>query len=395
MKEYIRELFSGYVRIKVVGSYTELFINRCIEYHIPIWDIMRIDNQTILLSLYINDVKRIRSHLKRTRCKIRIHERRGFPFLMRRIVHSRGFLAGVIGCLLLIFILSNMVWSISVNGATPEVEHKLKQAAIELGLKKGKFIFQLPSNQELQQSLTESLTEITWVGVKRNGTTYHFEVVQKQLPEKQKALSPRHIVADKKAIVTKMYVEEGQAQVEENAYVKPGQLLISGFIGKENKSQLVPARGEVYGKTWYVSNVSIPLESKFKTNTGEAKTTYAIGLFRFHIPVWGIGAPDFKEYETLEREINFRFLKWELPFSVQTNKMLQTAEVIRTYTKSEALKVARTVAREDIANKTSDEAEIKKEKILHQEVENGKVNVKIHFEVIEQIGKDIPIIQGD
>ncbi|MGA9287284.1 MAG: sporulation protein YqfD [Anaerobacillus sp.] len=395
MKEYIRELFSGYVRLKVIGSYSELFINRCIEYKIPIWDIVRVDKDTIILSLYIADIKKIRPHLKRTRCKLRIHERKGFPFLLKRIIYSRGLLTGAISSLILIFILSNMVWSVTVNGATPEVEHKLKQAAIDIGVKKGKFIFQLPSNQELQRQITESLEEITWVGVKRSGTTYHFEVVQKQLPEKEPALSPRHIVAKKKAIVTKMYVEEGQAQVEENDYVKPGQLLISGFIGKEDKSQLVPARGEVFGRTWYVSTVSIPLKSEFHTNTGLGKNAYSIGIFRIHIPIWGFVKPKFNKFETITYETNLRFLKWELPISFQTKKRLEIDEVTRTYTKSEALDVARSVAREDILSKTSKEAEIKKEKILHQEVENGKVNVKIHFEVVEEIGKDIPIIQGD
>ncbi len=395
MKEYLRELFSGFVRIKVVGSYSELFINRCIEYNIPIWDIVRLDKDTIILSLYTSDVKRIRPHLKRTRCRIRIHERKGFPFVIKRIIYSRGFLSGVIGCLVLIFILSNMVWSITVNGATPEVEHKLKQAAVELGVKKGKFIFQLPSNQELQREITESLEEITWVGVKQSGTTYHFEVVQKQLPEKEPALSPRHIVANKKAIITKMYVEEGQAQVEENTYVKPGQLLISGFIGKEDKSELVPARGEVYGKTWYVTDVSIPLESTFQTNTGESETKYAIGLFGLRIPIWGFSKPDFEHYEELKRETDFHFLKWEIPIAFQTTEVLATKEVTRKYTEKEALNAARSVSREDILNKTSKEAEIKEEKILHHEVENGKVNVKIHYEVIEEIGKDIPIIQGD
>ncbi|TKD70170.1 sporulation protein YqfD [Pseudalkalibacillus hwajinpoensis] len=395
MKEYIRELFSGYVRIKVIGSYTELFINRCIEYKIPIWDIARLDHETIILSLYISDVRRIRPHLKRTRCKVRIHERKGFPFILKRVIYSRGFLTGAISCLLLLFILSNMVWSITVNGATPEVEHKLKQAAVEIGVTKGKFIFQLPSNQELQRQITEKMEEITWVGVKRSGTTYHFEVVQKQLPEKQPALSPRHIVAKKKAIVTKMYVEEGQAQVEENAYVKPGQLLISGFIGKEDKSELVPAKGEVFGRTWYISNVSVPLTSTFLTNTGERKTSYSIGLRHFHIPIWGFLKPEFSEFETVKHKTNLRFLKWDLPLTFQTKKMLGTEEVTRTYSKSEALEAARSVARKDIEDKTSDKAEIKKEKILHHEEENGKVNVKIHFEVIEQIGKDIPIIQGD
>nr|WP_270180594.1 sporulation protein YqfD [Alkalihalobacillus sp. CinArs1] len=395
MKEYIRELFSGYVRIKVVGSYTELFINRCIEYGIPIWNIKRIDEQTIVLSLYISDIRRIRPHLKRTRCKVRIHERKGFPFMVQRIVTSRGFLAGVIGSILLILILSNMVWAISVNGASPEVEHKLRKAAYELGIKKGKFIFQLPTNQEIQQELSESLKEVTWIGVKRNGTSYHFQVVQKQLPEKEPAADPRHIVAKKKAVITKMYVEEGQAKVKENAYVKPGQLLISGFIGKEEKSQLVPARGKVYGRTWYVSSVDIPLNSSFVTHTGESKTNYSFRVYGFNIPIWGFKAPDFKHYEVNERETNFRFLKWQLPISISFKHMLETKEVERTYTNKEAVDAALTVAREDIKDKTAEDAEIKTEKILHEKVENGKVNVKIHFEVIEEIGKNIPIVQGD
>lgn len=395
MKEYIRELFSGYVRIKVVGSYTELFVNRCIEYGIPIWNISRLDSETIVLSLYISDIRRIRPHLKRTRCKIRIHERKGFPFIVQKVITSRGFLAGVIGSILLILILSNMVWSISVNGATPELEHNLRKAAYELGVKKGKFIFQLPTNQELQQELTEVLKEATWIGVKRNGTSYHFQVVQKQLPEKEPAANPRHIVAKKKAIITKLYVEEGQAKVKENAYVKPGQLLISGFIGKEEKSQLVPARGTVYGRTWYVSTVSIPLKSSFVTHTGEGKTNYSLGFWGINIPIWGFKSPDFNDYEVNERETYVRFLKWQLPISLLSKEMLQTKQVERTYTSKEAVDAALTVAREDIKDKTTEEAEIKTEKILHEKVENGKVNVKIHFEVIEQIGENIPIIQGD
>ncbi|MCA0986088.1 sporulation protein YqfD [Guptibacillus algicola] len=395
MKEYIRELFSGYVRIKVVGSYTELFINRCIEYRIPIWDIRRLDEETILLSLYISDIRRIRPHLKRTRCKVRIHERKGFPFIVQRVISSRGFLAGAIGSILLILLLSNMVWGVSVNGATPEVEHKLRKAAYELGVKKGTFIFRLPTNQEIQQELSESLKEVTWIGVKRNGTSYHFQVVQKQLPEKEPAASPRHIVAKKKAVITKIYVEEGQAKVKENAFVKPGQLLISGFIGKEEKSQLVPASGKVFGRTWYVSTVSIPLKSSFVTHTGETKTNHSLGIVGFYLPIWGLKAPEFENYEVNERETNFRFLKWQLPISLMSKKMLETKEVERTYTNKEAVDAARNVAREDIKDKTAEDAEIKTEKILHEKVENGKVNVKIHFEVIEEIGKNIPIVQGD
>ena len=33
--------------------------------------------------------------------------------------------------------------------------------------------------------------------------------------------------------------------------VQEGQLLVSGLIGKEGESLQVPAKGEIWGETWY------------------------------------------------------------------------------------------------------------------------------------------------
>jgi similar to stage IV sporulation protein len=57
--------------------------------------------------------------------------------------------------------------------------------------------------------------------------------------------------------------------------------------------------------------------------------------------------------------------------------------------------MAKNLAREDIKRHISEEAIIKGEKILHETYQNGNVNLTIHFQVIEDIAKPQPIIQGD
>ena len=59
------------------------------------------------------------------------------------------------------------------------------------------------------------------------------------------------------------------------------------------------------------------------------------------------------------------------------------------------LKVAKKMAKLDIKNKLPQEAKIIGEKVLHQAVDNDKVTVSIHFQVIENIASGEPIIQGE
>jgi similar to stage IV sporulation protein len=53
------------------------------------------------------------------------------------------------------------------------------------------------------------------------------------------------------------------------------------------------------------------------------------------------------------------------------------------------------MARKDIKSLLPEDAKIKGEKVLRQLVKNGKVNLIVHFQVIENIAEPQPITQGD
>jgi similar to stage IV sporulation protein len=395
MKNTWTNRFSGFTRIKIVGKYTELFLNRCIRENISIWHIRRVGEETIICYISLTDVKRIRPVVRDTKVKIYFIERKGLPFFIQKMISRVGFVGGLVSFIFILFLLSNMVWNISIEGASPKVEHQLTQAVQELGIKKGKFHFMLPSVEEIQMKVTSEIEEATWIGVTLNGTTYHFNVVEQTFPKKQEPVPPRHLVAKKKAIIHDIFVEQGQGKVVPNDFVEKGAMLISGFIGKEGRMEISPAKGKIFGEVWYKSNVAVPLVSELATLTGEKKANYSISFSNVAIPIWGFGKPDFTEYEVNEYSSSLKFLKWEIPIKYNRKFFLEKETLIQEYTKEEAIAIATLMAREELLKKLDEGSVIKGEKVLHEAIENDKVKLMIHYQVIEDIAISQPIIQGD
>ncbi len=68
----------------------------------------------------------------------------------------------------------------------------------------------MPSVEDVQRHLTDNINAITWAGLEVRGTTYHFKIVEKNEPKKEKEQRPQNLVAKKEAIVTKTFVEVGK-----------------------------------------------------------------------------------------------------------------------------------------------------------------------------------------
>ncbi|WP_147532401.1 sporulation protein YqfD [Bacillus marasmi] len=395
MKNQWLEFFSGTVTVKVSGRGIERFINQLLRNGITIWDVKRYGVDTVVFSLKLQDVKSIRPLIRDSECKLTFQRRNGMPFLFKQMLRNSGLVAGAFLFLFVIMLLSNMVWRVEIKGANPATEHKIYKQLDKMGVKPGKLQFFVDDVETIQRKLTNNIQVLTWVGVELRGTTFHLEVVEKKEPKKLEELGPRHLVAKKEGVISKIYVEKGQKQVEINQHVNKGQMLVSGIIGKEEKTEIVSAKGEVYGETWYKSMVELPIKSTFQVYNGNEKQKYSIKFGSVTIPVWGFGKPNYLAYEEDTTNHKLRFLKWELPISFNDTVLREKEEVTRIYSNEEAIEVAKEIARKDIKSKLSEDAIIKGENVLHQAIDNGKVTLSIHYQIIEDIAEPQPIIQGD
>ena len=387
--------FVGFVRVEIVGKYGERFLNRCIEERMMIWDISRVSEEKIVAYVLLSDVKRLKPLLKMTSCKISFVERKGLPFFYRRLMTRSGLAIGFFSAFIIILLLSNMVWSITIKGATPKAEHELRQIIADMGIQRGKFVFLLPSVEDIQKEATERLDGATWIGVRLNGTNYEFEVVEQVLPEQEEEIGPRHLVATKKAIIHDLFVEKGSAQVKPNQFVQKGDVLVSGYIGKEGSQKLVGAKGVIFGEIWYKSTVTVPLKQTIDTLTGEETSRHYISLFGLDVPVWGFKKEEFTQEELNEKVVPLSFLNVTLPIQYKQKQWLEKESFTREYTNEEAVKVGLEAATYELKQRLPKDAEIKNEKVLHETVENGKVKLLIHYQVIEDITGIERISQGE
>ncbi len=395
MKNQWMGKLTGIVKVKISGPGIERFINSLTRAGILIWNVRMHGSETSTFELKLQDAKKLRAYVKKSDCKIKFIGRAGGPFFLRKLWTNLGFVLGAGAFLLLLFFLSNMVWGIEIKGASPAVEHKIRKELNEMGVKIGQPQFRLSNVDLLQRDLTDRVEELTWVGVELRGTTYHFQVVEKKEPEKTEEIGNQHLASSKKATIVKMFIEEGEALVQLNDVVHPGQLLVSGLIGKEGEKKPVAARGEIWGETWYLNTVELPLTTRLKVYTGEEKRKFYLRIGKTDVPVWGFGKHEYKEYETEDSPYRLKFWKWELPVSFVERTIREEEQAERTYTVVEARKDAMEIARQAIKKQIPEDAKIQGEEILHQSLNNGKVRLSIHFQIIENIVVGQPIIQGE
>ncbi len=396
MKNQWIHYFTGYLTVEIRGTGAERFLNRCMREGIYIWNVKRLDESALAGKVGLEDVTRLRAAVRGSGCKLSFKSRHGLPFFMRRIYSNTGIAAGGLFFLLIFTLLSNMVWGIEIEGADPETEHHLRNVLHDNGIEKGSFHFNMPDNDEIQTLVMSKADNITWVGVRLNGTTYHLHVVQKEQPEESEKTGKHHLVAARKAVIRDVFVERGQAQVKVNDFVERGQLLVSGIIGSEEHNKVVGAKGDVLGETWYKSKVSIPLETDFDVLTGEQVKKWRLEAGRLSIPFWGFWKkPDFVQYDVETTTRPLYFFKMKLPFYITHTTIHETESVTRTYTEKQAVKKAILAAKDELMQKLDKEAIIKDEKVLQQGKQDGKVNVIIHFTVIEDIVREQTINQGD
>ncbi|MBL4951355.1 sporulation protein YqfD [Neobacillus sp. OS1-32] len=382
----------GRVTVKVTGRGIERFLNVLTRNGILIWNVKRHGANTITFKIKLQDAMKIRHFARKSECRISFLRRSGMPFLLKRMFKNSGFLIGAGMFLVIVFLLSNVIWGIEIKGAKPATEYQIRQELDKMGVKIGKLQFFVDNEEGIQRKLTNNIGALTWVGVELKGTTYHLQVVEKNEPKKQKKLSPRNLVAKKKAIIVRMDIDDGQKKVDVNDFVEPGQLLVSGEIGQEGqKPRLVAAKGEVWGEIWYKSHVELPMKTTFSVYNGKEKRKYSLLFGKLEIPVWGFGKHGFKDYKTEINIHKLHFLKWELPISYVDRTIRESREAVRTYTVKEAEESAIEEARKEIKKKIDEEAIIKDEKILHRDIKNGKVILDIHFKIIENIAVGQPI----
>lgn len=390
--------WQGYVSLELRGDKLEQFINLAAMNRLHLWNIQIQPNNNfkkIMLNTSIHDFFQLRPLLRQAGCRMHVVKRNGFPFFLDKL-GGRKFLAG--GLLLFIiglFVMSSVVWQVKVEGNEKLSTSEIIEVAKLQGIHPFQWKFRLGDPDTLSRKLHKRLPDAAWVGIETHGTQITIKVVEATIPEERKLLSPRHLIASKDAMITSITTEKGMPVTKVNAFVRKGDMLISGIIGNEQNHQTVVARGDVRGIVWYHSNIEVPLEISHQTYTGEFFRRSYLMIGRRALQMTGYGKPNYANFTPIIEQKSLHLKSYVLPIGWIREKVMQVEIVKQTWSNQEAKEIGLERGRQSFLRGANTEAKVISEKILHEKAENGKIYIEVYFEVEESIIQEQSIVQGE
>ena len=382
---------SGYVDIVVEGYYIERFINICNSRQIFLWNIRKDNSITLYASIEAKRFKDLKDICKRTKCKVKIKNKKGFPFTVKKYKKRKVFLILLLIIILAIIALSRFIWNIDVEGNVDISKEEIMQLAEEYGLtigaSKGKI-----DTKEIINNIRLERDDIAWVGIDIKGTNAIIKIVEAdEKPEIVNEDEYCNIVADKDAIITKVSAQNGTPLVKEGDVVTKGDIIIAGWLeGKYTGRQYVHSQGEVQARVWYTTTEKIALKETKKIETGNIENKYSVKINNFQINLHK-SLPNFQKYDTIEENKKLRlFSNFYLPLELVTYTYKEYEEVVVVHSFEEAKQMGIDKAAETLKENIEGKKVLDKQVQVKAEAEY--IEVQVTYEVEENIGMEEKIV---
>lgn len=316
MMSKLANYLQGAVRIRVSGMMPEKLINLCVTQNISLWGITK-HNDDLLVWMKLGDFFTIREMVRKSRTRITIVRRYGFPFTAKRFKRRKVLLIGPLIFFLALNILSSYVWFVDVMGLKNLSDSRIKEIAFQQGLKPGVLKSNINTKQ-IENEILIILPEVAWIGVNFVGTRAVIEIVEKTVP-KQEDKSPANLIAAKDGVITEIIVLAGQTMLKKGDTVKKGDLLIQGIVPQAPEApeatakppaapvpeQPIRAKGIVKARVWYESYGETELATAVHEPTGRQQlgVVLKIGSNEFVVK-----QPDLTQFALYEQEARHKKL---------------------------------------------------------------------------------------
>jgi similar to stage IV sporulation protein len=282
---------TGYLVILIRGPHLEKIINLLTGSGLYIWDVQRLEPETLQLKVRAHGFFRIHEMMRKTGLRVKIGHKKGWPFLWRDLNRRKAFLIGAVAFIGALLYLSTFVLFIKVEGFRGDDRSRLLNNLAKRGLKPGVFRRELLKRKSLiEREIMIDTPGAVWLGISIRGVVAEVKVVKrKTAPQKIEACD---IVAGRDGVISRLIAIRGVPAVKEGDSVAQGDLLISGTIWHNDPtdgnfvSEDVPAGGIVEARVWYDLST---IQPKIIWKPLYLKSQYTEYKLRWGHHLWTIG----------------------------------------------------------------------------------------------------------
>lgn len=332
----------GYLNVEITSNEPERFFNICNAKSIIIYNI-HVCKNTYIFDIGIDDFYKLKSIVKKTKTKVRILKKKGYPFFVSKNKKRKTFFAGIILFVLIIQILSVFVWDIHFEGMYTYTEDAMLKYLAEKNIKQGVLKSDIDCD-EIEKLLRKDFLDITWVSVSLDGTRLKIHIKENSdydiIAEKDYNMSD--IVAKKDGRIVSIITRSGTPLVKQGDIVKANDILVSGNVvvkdeyGELIKQEYGNADADILAEIVYNYIDELPIRREIKKYSGKKKESFGISVLDKKIFLFSSKV----KYDYFERTVSQKQLKigedlylpiyfYEISYDEYTSKFIK-------YTKEEA-----------------------------------------------------------
>lgn len=366
-------------KLKISGKNTKRFITDLIKEKIALYHLENHEKYSIII---VDDIGLKKILKKKTSYKIEIIKEYG-PVKYRHLLKKNfWFIIAIWIGIVIITVLSNMIFSIEVEHSKSEIREIIRNDLEEYGIKKYKFRVSYAKKEEIKKKILAKETDrIEWLEIERIGTKYIVKVEERIKNETKEEETSQNIIAKKDAMILRISATSGEVKKKKFDYVKKGEVLISGFITRDEKVvSKTKAEGEVFGEVWYKVEVDLPKQYKVVNKTGKQKKRLELRVFNKSIFLFNLS--NYKTYQVNRKALTKNNI---IPLSINYSTIYETNVIEENYTNNNVEKASIQIASDKLKEKIGKDDSIIYKKVLKKTEKNSRIIVDVFFKVEEDI----------
>ncbi|MBQ6885104.1 MAG: sporulation protein YqfD [Clostridia bacterium] len=325
------QFFMGYLSIKINRENSERLLNRAAASKIKIWNLQYKDgyiygniSPTGFIKLY-----ELRKGIK---CKIKIIEKCGLVFSLKRHKKRFGFILGIILFFSIIILLSNFIWIIDIDGNNKITDSQVINSCKEIGIYEGMAKNKI-NNKYAAQHLQIIRDDIGWCSFVVEGSVLTINLSEIDNTIIKESDYPSNIKSIIEGTIKKINVSSGDALVKVGDTVSKGDLLVSGVVSKADGVHFVHSSGEIIADTYREFSAQCNFKQQKQVETGEIIKRYTIEFFNIKIPLYFGKVNKMNNYNC--KINNLKLFGNRLPISVACEEYKIKENLIYKYNKDE------------------------------------------------------------
>ncbi|MBR3833574.1 MAG: sporulation protein YqfD [Lachnospiraceae bacterium] len=337
--------FKGQILLEIKGFRKDRLINICKKNDVIIHNFTNSDDGYIF-QLSSKDYKKILEYNEKIKTTLEVRDKYGLPYFFYKYRKRKIFILCFLLFIISIFIFSNYIWNISIEGNELYTKEELTKNIIDEYVPMGTNKKDIDCN-ELEKALREQYKNIAWISCQIKGTNLIVNI-EETIPTDQSITmtEPCNITAYKDAIITDIVINNGTRVVNIGDEIKKNDVLITGVVNIYNEyeelieSSYTAAQGTVWGIVEYEYSDEFSMTTSDKTYTSNSKNTYSLNIGNNIIKL-PFGKVNYNHYDVIAESNKVKlFNNLYLPIGITKNTFKEYNLSSVKLSKDEALEIA-------------------------------------------------------